>query len=362
VNPFRGCGPGRQATGREPRPARDAAGRAAYGWALAGGIIAGTVADAVLGDPRRGHPVAAFGRAAQALQDRVYRDSIPRGAGYATACVLAAAMPGMLAGRLTRRRPLLRLAAVGIAAWAVTGAASLMSEAERIRRALETGDVEAARAALPSLCGRDPRGLSEKELTRAVIESVAENTSDAIVAPLMWGAVAGLPGFLAYRAINTLDAMVGYRSPRYARFGWASARLDDVVNWAPARLTGLLAVALAPAAGGQAAAAWQTMRGYGARHPSPNAGQCEAAYAGALGIRLGGNSAYGGITDERPYLGDGRPPEPADIARAIRLCRATTAAAAIGAAAVAATTQAGSGSRDTGYVRPASRRKASCRR
>jgi adenosylcobinamide-phosphate synthase len=335
VNPFRSYRPGRKA------PRRDA-----HGWALAGGIIAGTVADAVLGDPRRGHPVAAFGRVAQVLQDRVYRDSIPRGAGYAAACVLGAAMPGMLAGRLTRRSPMLRLAAVGTAAWAVTGAASLMSEAERIRRALAADDLEAARAALPSLCGRDPRGLSEKELTRAVIESVAENTSDAIVAPLMWGAVAGLPGFLAYRAINTLDSMVGYRSPRYARFGWASARLDDVVNWAPARLTGLLAVALAPAAGGRPSAAWQTMRWYGARHPSPNAGQCEAAYAGVLGIRLGGTNAYEGTTDERPYLGDGRSPEPADIARAVRLCRVITAAAAIGAAAVAVTVQGAGRSRD----------------
>ena len=307
-------------------------------WLLAGGIIAGTAADAMLGDPRRGHPVAAFGRAAQLVQDRVYRDSVPRGAGYAAACVLGAAMPGVLVAHLTRRRPLVRLIAVAGTAWAVTGAASLMSEAERIRRALEAGDVDTARAALPSLCGRDPRGLDAEELARAVVESVAENTSDAIVAPLMWGALAGLPGFLAYRAINTLDSMVGYRSPEYARFGWAAARLDDVVNWAPARLTGLLAAGLAAVAGGQPSASWRTMRAYGSRHPSPNAGRCEAAYAGALGIRLGGTNAYGGLSEERPQLGDGRAPEPADIARAVRLCRAVTAAAAICAAAVAIAT------------------------
>jgi adenosylcobinamide-phosphate synthase len=291
--------------------------------------------DAVLGDPRRGHPVAIFGRAAQALQDRMYRDSISRGAGYTACCVLAAAAPGVLAARLTRRRPWLRLTATAAAAWTVIGAASLAGEAERIRRALEAGDLDTARAALPSLCGRDPRGLDEKELARAVVESVAENTSDGVVAPLLWGAAAGLPGLLAYRAINTLDSMVGYRSPAYARFGWASARLDDVVNWAPARLTGVLAGALAPVAGGRPSVSWAAMRTYGPRHPSPNAGRCEAAFAGALGVRLGGTSAYGGVAEERPGLGDGRAPEPADIARAVRLCRAITAAAAIGAAAAA---------------------------
>ncbi len=275
--------------------------------------------DALLGDPRRGHPVAGFGRAAQALQDRMYSDSVPRGAGYAACCVLAATAPSILAAHLTRGRPWLRLAATAAAAWTVTGAASLTSEAERIRQALQAGDLDAARAALPSLCGRDPRGLDEKELARAVVESVAENTSDGVVAPLLWGAAA--------------DSMVGYRSPAYARFGWASARLDDVVNWAPARLTGVLAGALAPVAGGRPSLSWRAMRRYGPRHPSPNAGRCEAAFAGALGIRLGGTNAYSGVAEERPWLGDGRAPEPADIARAVRLCRAITAAAAIGAAA-----------------------------
>jgi adenosylcobinamide-phosphate synthase len=168
-----------------------------------------------------------------------------------------------------------------------------------------------------------------------VVESVAENTSDGVVAPLLWGAAAGLPGFLAYRAINTLDSMVGYRSPEYARFGWASARLDDVVNWAPARLTGVLAGVLAPAIGGGPVLSWRAMRRYGPCHPSLNAGRCEAAFAGALGVRLGGTNAYGGVAEERPCLGDGRAPVPADIARAVRLCRAITAAAAIGAAAAA---------------------------
>ncbi len=299
-------------------------------------MVAGVAADALLGDPRRGHPVALFGRAARALQGIAYADSRLRGSLYACGSVLPVLGLGLLADRLSRRRPWPRLALTAATTWAVTGAASLAAEAERIRAALEAGDLPAARAALPSLCGRDPAGLDAAELARAVIESVAENTSDAAVAPVLWGAAAGLPGLAAYRAVNTLDSMVGYRSTRYAKFGWASARLDDVVNWAPARLTGLLAVACAPVAGGRPAAAWRAMREYGGRHPSPNAGRCEAAFAGALGVRLGGPNAYGGVTDRRPCLGDGRAPGPADITRAVRLSRAViTTATALAALASA---------------------------
>ena len=191
-----------------------------------------------------------------------------------------------------------------------------------------------------------------------MIESVAENTSDAVVAPLLWGAVAGLPGLAAYRAVNTLDAMVGYRSPRYLRFGWASARLDDAANWIPARVTAALTVACAsrsaplaplpgtsaqspPAEGhpgaGPAAAALRAVLRDGARHPSPNAGRCEAAFAGALGLRLGGTNVYGGVTEARPGLGEGRAPEPDDIRRAIRLSRAVTVAATALAVLIALT-------------------------
>jgi adenosylcobinamide-phosphate synthase len=305
-------------------------------WPVAAGILAGAAADALLGDPRRGHPVALFGRAAQAAEDRVYADSRLRGAGYAAGCVLAVAGPAALAEQLTRGRPGARLAATAAAVWAVTGARSLTREAERVSAALHSGDLAAARAILPGLCGRDPAQLDARELARAVVESVAENTSDAVVAPLVWGALAGLPGLVGYRAVNTLDAMVGYRSPRYARFGWASARLDDVANWAPARLTGILAAACSPVTGGRPAATWRAMRRYGGRHPSPNAGRCEAAFAGALGVRLGGTNAYAGVTEHRPGLGQGRAPEPDDIRRAVRLCRVVTIATTVAAAAAAA--------------------------
>jgi adenosylcobinamide-phosphate synthase len=299
------------------------------GWPLAAGIVAGVAADALIGDPRRGHPVALFGRAAQLIEDRLYADRALRGAGYTAACVALAAAPALAAGRLTRGRPWLALAATAAVTWAVTGARSLTGEAERIGRALTEGDLEAARAALPSLCGRDPQQLDDKEITRAVIESVAENSGDAIVAPLVWGSAAGITGLAVYRAVNTLDAMVGYRSPRLARFGSASARLDDVANWVPARLTALLTAACAPLAGGHPARAWRTARSYGPQHPSPNAGWCEAAFAGALGLRLGGSNSYGGVAEQRPELGDGRVPEAADIARAVRLCRAVTVAATV---------------------------------
>jgi adenosylcobinamide-phosphate synthase len=317
-------------------------------WPLAVGLAAGVVLDALLGDPRRGHPVAAFGRAAAALEARDYADSRLRGTAHAAACVLAVAVPAVLLHRRTRGRPPSQAAAAALTVWAVTGARSLHLAAERSMVALAGNDLASARRVLPSLCGRDPAGLDATEMARAVIESVAENTCDAVVAPLLWGAVAGLPGLAAYRAVNTLDAMVGYRSPRYLRFGWASARLDDAANWVPARVTAALTIACAPvntqmvplpgtsaqdppAEGhrvpGPAAAAARAVLRDGARHPSPNAGRCEAAFAGALGLRLGGTNVYGGVTEVRPGLGDGRAPEPDDIRRAIRLSRAVTAAA-----------------------------------
>jgi len=181
------------------------------------------------------------------------------------------------------------------------------------------------------LVGRDPESLDADGIARATVESVAENTSDAIVAPLFWGAIAGVPGLLGYRAINTLDAMVGHRSPRYGNFGWAAARLDDVVNLVPARLTAAL-VAVASRHPGQ------TLRiavRDGHRHPSPNAGYAEAAYAGGLGLRLGGRNVYAGRVEHRPELGDGSPPGRDDIPRATRLCAAVTIAAALTAAAIA---------------------------
>lgn len=193
----------------------------------------------------------------------------------------------------------------------------------------------AARARLPHLCGRDPSTLDSPELARATVESVAENTSDAVVAPLFWGGIAGLPGLVGYRAVNTLDAMVGHRSSRYTRFGTAAARLDDAANLVPSRLTALLTAALAPTVAGDRARALRIWRRDGRDHPSPNAGQCESAMAGALGVRLGGRNVYSGRVEVRPFLGDGRRPEPADIRRAARLSAAVGTAGLVIAATIA---------------------------
>ncbi|GAB2835458.1 cobalamin biosynthesis protein [Actinocorallia aurea] len=310
--------------------------------ARAAGLLLGAGLDALLGDPRRGHPVAGFGRAAAALEKAIYRDGKARGAlftGISAGAVLGAAV---LAERAGRNRPVVRCLTTAATTWTVLGGTSLGREGEIMARHLEGGHLGAARLRLSHLCARDPSGLDGPALARATVESLAENTGDAVVSPLFWGAVAGVPGLAAYRAVNTLDAMVGYRSARYANFGWASAKLDDVLNWLPARLTGTLTVfaapAVAPARGGRLRAvreAWRTLRRDGARHPSPNAGRCEAAAAGALGVRLGGANTYAGEVETRPALGDGREPEIADIRRAVRLTKAVSVSAVAVSAALA---------------------------
>ena len=305
------------------------------GSARAAGLLAGGLLDAVLGDPRRGHPVAIFGTAASRAETLLWSDSRGRGAAMVAACVAPVALAGLGAQRVTRGRPALTLAATALASWTVLGGASLGGSALTLGRALAAGELAAARRMLPTLCGRDPDQLDAAGLARAAVESVAENTSDAVVAPLLWGAVAGLPGLLGYRAVNTLDAMIGQRSPRYQRFGWAAARLDDAANLIPARVTGLLTVALAPTVGGSSRRALRTLLRDGRRHPSPNAGQCEAAFAGALGVRLGGRNSYQGRAEQRGLLGDGAAPAAADISRAVRLSRLVSAAA-LGLAAIVA--------------------------
>lgn len=299
----------------------------------AAGLVTGYVADALFGDPRTGHPVALFGSAAARLEHRLWADSKPRGVAYAGLCTFAAVGLGVALQTATRRRPFARFAVTAASTWVVLGGRGLAAEGAEMARLLEAGEVPGARQRLSHLCARDATTLDTAELTRAATESIAENTSDAVVAPLFWGAVAGLPGLLGYRALNTLDAMVGYRSPRYRNFGWAAARADDVANLVPSRLGAALVVVCA---GGRARESWRVWRRDGSRHPSPNAGQVEAAFAGALGIRLGGTNSYGGEVESRARLGDGRDPEPVDLRRAVLLSRLVGAVAVLAAAAVAA--------------------------
>jgi adenosylcobinamide-phosphate synthase len=198
-----------------------------------------------------------------------------------------------------------------------------MRSADAVATRLEAGELVAARELLPALAGRDPSELEEKEIARAVVESVAENTVDAIVAPAWWALVAGARGVVTHRALNTMDAMVGHHNDRYERYGWAAARLDDLAAWVPARLTAALVAGVRPRA---AADILTAVRTQAPAHPSPNAGVGEAAYAAALGLQLGGTNRYGERTEHRPALGFGRSAEPADIRRATALCRDLTLA------------------------------------
>jgi adenosylcobinamide-phosphate synthase len=303
------------------------------------GLVIGYGADLALGDPRRGHPVAAFGRLAVAAERALYAPRRARGAAFAGALVAAAALGGELLARVARHAGLGRGAALAALSWAALGGRSLRREASAIAAHLDAGDLPAARRALPALAGRDPDALDEHGIARAVVESVAENTSDAVVGTLLWGALGGPAGVAAFRAANTLDAMVGHRSPRYREFGWAPAKLDDALCWPAARAGAGLAVLCAPLAGGSRARAWHTLRRDGAAHPSPNAGRMEAAFAGALDLRLGGPLAYDGRVEHRPALGDGHAPGSDDVRRATRL------SSTVGAAALAAGVLAGGGLR-----------------
>jgi len=303
------------------------------------GLVLGVVADLVVADPRRGHPVAGFGRLASALERRVYADSRPAGVAYTAVLVGGAVLVGAVVQRGASGSARGEVLVTALATWAVLGGTSLVREGAALADSLDAEDLAAARARIPHLCARDPALLDAAGMARAGVESLAENTSDAVCAPLFWGAVAGVPGLLGYRAVNTLDAMVGYRSPRYRSFGWAAARLDDLANLVPARLAALLTAAAAPLVGGRPGSALRAWRRDARGHPSPNAGPVEAAAAGALGVRLGGRTEYAHGTEERPSLGDGPAPGTADLHRAARLSRAVGLSAALVAAAVAAATR-----------------------
>ncbi|MFJ9365253.1 cobalamin biosynthesis protein [Nocardia sp. NPDC101769] len=305
------------------------------GTAAAAGLLLGFGLDRALGDPRRGHPVAGFGSAAMKVERLTYRDS--RVAGVVHEIVLVGAVSGLGIGlrRAVAGQVLGEALLTAAATWTVLGGTSLARTGREMADRLESGDIDGARALLPSLCGRDPEVLDADGLARAALESIAENTSDATVAPLFWGAVAGVPGLLAYRAINTLDAMVGYRNDRYRNFGWAAARTDDVANLAPARVSGLITTALAAVVGGRPADAWRAWRRDAAKHPSPNAGVAEASMAGALGVTLGGRTQYRHGTELRPTLGDGPVPRVRDLRRAVRLSEAVQVATVLAAATTA---------------------------
>jgi adenosylcobinamide-phosphate synthase len=294
-------------------------------------LLGALLADHLLGDPQRGHPVAGFGRLARRVESAWWRDSRFAGAGYAAVC---AGLP-TAAAALLERRTVRRGCVLTVVLWTTLGGRSLVRVARSMEAFLDAGRLADARIRLGHLCARDGADLDAPEIVRATIESVAENTSDAVVAPLFWALVGGSPAVVAYRAVNTLDAMVGYRSERYERFGWAAARADDALNIVPSRICAALACVLAPVVGGSPRQAWAVLCRDGASHPSPNAGRPEAAFAGALGVRLGGVNSYDDVREVRGTLGDGDVPGVKDIERAARLSTAVGITAAAVFAGVA---------------------------
>ncbi len=277
---------------------------------------AGLVLDRIVGEPPADvHPVAGFGRTMERVEHSLWADRRLNGTVYALAGTVMGAAAGSAAG------------STAVATWAVAAGRELRRVASCVGEMVTAGDLAAAKAELPSLVGRDPSELDAAGIAAAVIESVAENSVDAVIAPAFWAAVGGAPAAVAYRAINTMDAMVGRRNERYGNFGWAAARLDDLANYVPARIfAGLVAVLHRDRVREILVALGRDARA----HPSPNAGVAEAAMAAALGRELGGPLRYGAVTEDRPRLGDGPRPDPEDIPAAVRIAdRAEWAAVTI---------------------------------
>lgn len=295
--------------------------RASAGWdPIAAGVALGYLADRRWGDPARHHPVAWFGGWAAACEHRLWAPRRSRGIAYLVV-TLAPPVAGALV--LDRRRPLTRTLITALVTWAALGGRSLEREAMAVHDLLAAGDLDGARHRIRSLVGRDTSQAGPDELARAVVESLAENQSDAVAATLVWGAGFGAPGVGLHRCANTLDAMIGHRTERLEQFGWAAARFDDVLNAVPARVS-VLATAISCVVAGEPSRVRDVVRAVrhdAPAHPSPNAGPVEAAAAGALGVRLGGTNVYAGRTEHRGELGDGRAVDVTDIPRAVRLTR-----------------------------------------
>ncbi|AGZ26922.1 adenosylcobinamide-phosphate synthase CbiB [Burkholderia pseudomallei] len=280
--------------------------------------VAGCVVDKLVGEPRAAHPLVAFGRLAARLERALNTGRRGRLAGLA-AWLAAVAPPVALAAWLAAALPWPLAAALHVALlWFALGARSLAEHVAPIAAALLRRDLAAARALTARIVSRDTSAADEAALSRAAVESALENGNDAIFGALFWFAIAGGPGALLFRLANTLDAMWGYRTPRFARFGWAAARIDDALNWAPARLTAASYALL-----GDTASAWRCWRAQARHWDSPNAGPVMAAGAGSLNVVIGGPAVYHGAIEDRPVLGAGEPAAPVHVAAALSLVART---------------------------------------
>jgi adenosylcobinamide-phosphate synthase len=301
-------------------------------------LLLACVLDAVAGDPRwLPHPVKIIGRMIVSSERCIRQVARSAAAERAAGVFLALGLPlfAYLAGWLLiewagEAHALGRAVVVVVLAWTTLAGRDLVDHALAVHRALISGRLDLARSAVARIVGRDTQDLPESEIVRATVETIAESTSDGIIAPMFYLAIGGPPLALAYKAISTLDSMIGHLDERYRDLGWASARLDDAVNWIPARLSGYLIVLAAGVYRGTAAQSWRMLHRDGAKHPSPNSGRPEAAMAGALEVQLGGVNTYGGVPSERPVLGDcDRPLRPVCIREAVRVM---VVASAFGAA------------------------------
>ncbi len=272
-------------------------------------VIFAVLLDLILGDPRRlPHPVVGIGRMITALE-KVLRQLVrnERLGGVLlliTVVGSTAAITLLLVKGASALHPYAGFAVSAWLSYTCLAARSLHAESKLVADRLISGDLEGAREYLSRIVGRDTGNLEEPEIWRALVETVAENTSDGVIAPLFYLMIGGPVLGMAYKAVNTLDSMVGYKNERYLRFGWASARFDDLANWIPARLTGLLMVLAAPLVGLSMQSAFRVMCRDSRNHSSPNSGIPEAATAGALGVKLGGTNSYFGVIVEKPPIGD----------------------------------------------------------
>jgi adenosylcobinamide-phosphate synthase len=295
-------------------------------------LTAGFLVDLLLGDPTwLPHPVRLIGRLTVWAEPRCRRltsNEYLAGAAFVLGIMIVASGSVWLALWLMQQiHPVLAGLAMVYLIYAGLAVRDLAREAMAVWRKLRADELVGARQQLSRIVGRDTDQLDAPEIVRATVETVAESTVDGILAPMFFAALGGAPGLWAYKAINTLDSMVGHREAPYTRFGWAAARLDDVANFVPARMGLLLFSVGTWVAGGEPGRCWRIGWRDGGKHPSPNAGISEAAMAGALGVRLGGRNTYDGIEDVRPYIGDPiRPLAISCIPQTIRIMYATSAA------------------------------------